>query len=97
MLALVQLALQFLHRQLVNREQGHHLVEETSRKTNVNCCLDFVSREHPHLDASPANEPYGIGNILLKLVFDGGGADEFQILFNKAINFGYLFVPIIEV
>lgn len=47
--------------------------------SNVDCGLNFVTCENPHLDASLPDVKDGLTDILLQLVLDGCGAEKLKV------------------
>ena len=55
------------------------VVQKASCITNLDSCLDLITCEYPELDAGVLEGDDGLGDILLKAIFNGSGANKLHI------------------
>mmetsp|Transcript_15901 Transcript_15901/g.37946 ORF Transcript_15901/g.37946 Transcript_15901/m.37946 type:complete len:309 (+) Transcript_15901:836-1762(+) len=65
----------------VDNGDVHFICEELTGETNVDSRLLLISREHPYLEPTAGEGGNGFRYPDLKLVFDGRGADYFEVGF----------------
>jgi len=70
------------------------VVEQTCRKSDVNCGANLVAGEHPYLHASTLRKLNCFVHIVLQSVLDSSRADQLNALFNFAIYFCHFIFPI---
>ena len=69
-------------------------MEQLTRVSNVDSCLDFVASEDPDFDASLPHCADCLRDIFLKFVLDRGGADQQHVLLNLGLDFLHPRIPI---
>eukprot|EP01136_Pigoraptor_vietnamica_P044383 Opistho-1_new@21063 len=83
-------------RPCVDDAEVHVLSQQPRGKANVDRRLLLVPRQHPDLDRGARERRDRVGHADLQLVFNGGRAEQHEVLLNQFGDFVELFLAVVE-
>eukprot|EP00951_Prasinocladus_malaysianus_P001586 scaffold10950_cov29-Prasinocladus_malaysianus.AAC.1 len=82
-----------------NRSAGHHplgVFEQPAARGDVDGRLLLVARDHPHLHARLEQSGDGLRDAVLQLVFDGGDANQLEVLLDLVLQLRHLLLAAVQ-